>query len=237
MTSKDILSNTEAEHRLSLKRGYAREAVSLARKKPANVRDIMLKIREIRPSLKARMRLAKQIKKMPGVITGSHSSSGTVRAVYREVVAMQTRHEEQELFAEDVLLYSAVFAESTRTKRNLHIARVSLNYHAIERLIERSDCEIGPGFLELIDREANHILKELARDVSITHNEDEFIRSSYCGVWAGSIDASRPDPEWFASEADQKAPIFSIRTFLSPDEMHPSIWMKWNERVAAKPAE
>ncbi|KGL00081.1 hypothetical protein PM04_16275 [Thalassobacter sp. 16PALIMAR09] len=150
---------------------------------------------------------------------------------------MQTQHEEQELFAEDVLLYSAVFAESTRTKRSLHIARISLNYHAIERLIERSDCEIGPGFLELIDQEANHILKELARDVTITHNEDEFIRSSYCGVWAGSIDVSRPDPEWFAFEQDPKAPIFSVRTFLSPDEMHPYVWMKWNDGVAAKPAE
>ncbi|HEV8035592.1 hypothetical protein [Yoonia sp.] len=237
MTSKDILSTTEALRRLSLKRGYARDAVSRARKEPANVRDIMLKIREIRPGLKARIRLVKQIKKMPGVITGSYSSSGTVRTVYREVVAMQTRHEEEELFTEDVLLYSAVFAESTRTRRSLHIARVSLNYHAIERLIERSDCEIGPGFLGLIDREANHILKELARDMCISHNEDEFIRSSYCGVWAGSIDASRPDPEWFASEADPKAPIFSVRTFLSPDEMHPSIWMKWNDGVVAKPAE
>jgi len=183
------------------------------------------------------MRFAKQIKKMPGVITGSHSSSGTVRAVYREVVAMQTRHQEQELFAEDVLLYSVVIAEITRTRRSLHIGRVSFNYHALERLIERSNCEIGLGFLELIDQEANHILKELARDETITHNEDEFIRSSYCGVWAGSIDASRPDPEWFAGEADQKAPIFSVRTFLSPDEMHPYIWMKWNDGAAPKPAE
>lgn len=236
MASKVTVSGSEAARRLSLKRGYAREVVSLARKKHANVRNIMLKIREIRPGLKARIRLAKQIKKLPGVITGSHSSSGTVRAVYREVVGMQTQHEEQELFAEDVLLYSAVFAESTRTKRSLHIARVSLNYHAIERLIERSDCEIGPGFLELIDQEANHILKELARDVSITHNEDEFIRSSYCGVWAGSMDASRPDPEWFVGEEDQKAPIFSIRTFLSPDEMHPYVWMKWNDAVILKAA-
>lgn len=236
MTSKDILSSAEAARRLSFKRGYAREAMSLARKKPADVPDIFLKIREIRPSLKARIRLIKQIKKMPGVITGSYASSGTVRVVYREVVAMQTQHEEQELFAENVLLYSVVIAETTRTTRSLQIARVSLNYHALERLIERSDCEIGPGFLELIDQEANHILKELARDEPITHNEDEFIRSSFCGVWAGSIDASRPDPEWFAGEADQKAPIFSVRTFLSPDEMHPYIWMKWNDGAALKPA-
>lgn len=235
MTSKAIVSGSETALRLSLKRGYAREAVSLARKKTANVPDIMLKIREIRPCHKARMRLVKKIKKMPGIITGSLSSSGTVRVVYREVVAMQSQHEGQELFAEDVLLYSAVFAERTRTTRSLYIARVSLNYHAIERLIERSDCEIGPGFLELIDREANHILKELARDVSIMYNEDEFIRSSYCGVWAGSMDASRPDPEWFAREANQKAPIFSVRTFLSPDEMHPYVWMKWNGAVVPKP--
>lgn len=232
MVANKKLSTTEAARRLSLKRGYAREAISLARKKPANVRDIFLKIREIRPNLKARMRLVKQIKKIPGVIAGSHSSSGTVRAVYREVVSMQTQHEEQELFVEDVLLYAAVIAETTRTSRSLHIARVSLNCHAIERLIERSDCEIGPGFLELIDREANHMLKELARDETITHDEDEFIRSSYGGVWAGGIDASRPDPEWFAGEADQNAPIFSVRTFLSPDEMHPWIWMKWNDGAA-----
>lgn len=237
VTSKDILSATEVARRLSLKRGYAREAVSFARKELANVRDVMLKIRGIRPSFKARIRLVKQIKKMRGVITASYSLSGTVRVVYREVVAMQTQHEEQELFAESVLLYSVVIAETTRTTRRLQIARVSLNYHAIERLIERSDCEIGPGFLELIDREANHILKELARDVTITHNEDDFIRSSYCGVWAGSIDASRPDPEWFAGASDPKAPIFSVRTFLSPDEMHPYVWMKWNDGAAPKPAE
>ena len=41
VTSKDILSATEVARRLSLKRGYAREAVSFARKELANVRDVM----------------------------------------------------------------------------------------------------------------------------------------------------------------------------------------------------
>lgn len=229
VTSRDRSSSTEAALRLSLKRGYAREAVSLASKTQTNVLQIFSKIREIRPSLKARMRLAKQLRKIPSVIASSYSSSGTVRVVYREVVAMQTQHEGEDLFEENVLLYSNVFASITRTTRSLHVARVSLNYHAMERLIERSDCEIGPDFLELIDREADHIFRELMREASITHDEDEFIRSTYCGVWAGSMDASLPDPEWLAENADEKAPIFSIRTFLSPDEMHPYVWMKWNE--------
>lgn len=237
LTSQSRFSSAEVARRQSLKRGYAREAISRASPTAANVPYIFAKIRESGPSIKARMRLAKQLKKIPGVIASSYSTSGCIRVVYKEVAVMRTRHEDEELFEEDVLLYSNVFSSITRSTRSLHIARVSLNYHSLERLIERSNCEIGPGFPQLVDLEANHIFRELVRETTITHNEDEFIRSRYSGVWAGSMDASPPDPEWFTEDANKKAPIFSIRTFLSPDEMHPYVWMKWSEGAAENQVE
>lgn len=96
------------------------------------------------------------------------------------------------------------------------------------RLVERSQSPLDPSFLAAVDAEAVVLLRAGASSARIEHDGDSYIRAAATGVWAESFDETPPEPEWGASVTPSVGvPTFSARTFLSPNEMKPAVWLRW----------
>lgn len=215
--------------RMSLKRGYAKAVISHAKKSKLDVKSLFDELRTLRRNAKAQKRLILRLRKNPSVVSSNLLPNHGIAIVYREAITQETKHSGETLFLEDALIFTLVEATISRLGRSMGIVRASFCVHAIERLIERTDYEIGPEFSAIIDREAAHILKEMKDDNEIAHNNDFFISALKQGVWAGSLDDTAPDEEWRVRKTSAMVPTFSVRTFLSPDEMKPSVWLEWQD--------
>ncbi|PIV74794.1 MAG: hypothetical protein COW55_08005 [Rhodobacteraceae bacterium CG17_big_fil_post_rev_8_21_14_2_50_65_11] len=81
------------------------------------------------------------------------------------------------------------------------------------------------------------VLRNVCETVTRTEAADLFsecallftrVCAAATGVWAGSFDETPPEPEWGASVTPSVGfPTFSARTFLSPNEMKPAVWLRW----------
>jgi hypothetical protein len=205
--------------RLSLKRGLARQAVSKAQKAQADDAAIFSELRSVSPNRRSMERSVLRLRKSHGVVRAG-IFNGRMIVVFRHACA---------IFSENALIYTRVSVFAGKGKLGMWINRVSFNQHALERLIERSRCRIRPDFLSSVDAEAAAALK-LAQDGEwIEDDGDDYIPSRENGVWAGSLDFSSPDPEWGLQKAGAQIPVFSARTFLGPEEMKPSVWLRWQD--------
>lgn len=214
--------------RLSLKRGLARQAVSKAQKAQADDAAIFSELRSVSPNRRSMERSVLRLRKSRGVVRAGIADDKMI-VVFRHVCAMLTRQDGVDLFSENALIYTRVSASAGKGKLGIRINRVSFNQHALERLVERSRCRIRPDFLSSVDAEAVAALK-LAQDGEwIEDNGDDYIQSRENGVWAGSLDFSSAEPEWGLQQADAQIPVFSARTFLGPEEMKPSVWLRWQD--------
>lgn len=64
----------------------------------------------------------------------------------------------------------------------------------------------------------------------IVEGDDEFYSASIAGVWAGGHDGMRLEPDWgLSTDVVPAIPIFSARTFLSPTEMRPTVYLRWKD--------
>lgn len=95
--------------------------------------------------------------------------------------------------------------------------------------MQRSSCGLD-GLLQLTDSEAlalfggSSVVEQAGPD-SCCHRA-----AGYDGVWAGQMDHSLAGDHWplrYENEACRRIPTFSVRTFLSPEEMSPSLWLAW----------
>ena len=71
------------------------------------------------------------------------------------------------------------------------------------------------------------MLRGLMAGGMLDHGDDRYVRAHTAGVWAGSLDCTMPEAAWATTATDAVIPTFSARTFLSPEEMKPSVWLLW----------
>jgi hypothetical protein len=163
--------------------------------------------------------------RLPGVVRAAIGSEGRgLVVVLRNACEIRTRTEATDLFSEFSLLFTRVSAVAQRDSVHFGINRATFCLHALERLVERSQSPLDPSFLATVDAEAVVLLRAGASSSRIEHDGDCYIRAGTTGVWAGSFDETPPEPEWGASVG---VPTFSARTFLSPNEMKPAVWLRW----------
>ena len=112
-----------------------------------------------------------------------------------------------------------------------YLNRASFCCHALERLVERSQVALNLPLLETVDAEAVRLLRNQALGRMINDAEDSLIRAVAKGVWAGGVDQMSPEVDWGLTLCDGAArlPGFSVRTFLGPAQMRPTVWLKWND--------
>lgn len=212
--------------RVAVKRGLARQTIANAQE--ADTARVFAQLIELRPNRKAQDRLAERLQRQVGVVRLARSEAGMV-VTLRNRRNMISRVEDTDVFAEDTLFYTRVSVRATRNGPNFQISRASLTSHALERLVERSAVALDRPLMAAVDAEAVTILRHTARAHLIQDGEDYYAAGLQPGVWAGRIDLSDLEPEWGIAHVDPTArvPVFSARTFLAPEQMRPTVWLRW----------
>jgi hypothetical protein len=227
--SPDLLSS--AALRMSLKRGLAGQVLAEAAASEADAATVIDRLAGLRPNAKALDREVQRLRRRRGVVCAAALSRNEgVVVVVRNLRSVTTRAEGTDLFAETALIYSRIEATVRRGSVGYRIWRASFCRHAIERLVERSRVPLDALLLAVMDGEAVHLLDRLARDEVLVDAGDEAISARNQGVWAGCRDVSRVEDDWGLTATTEGAavPTFSARTFLGPDEMRPTLWLRWS---------
>lgn len=231
MSIVDNRFTTSSHARSSLKRGRAREAFRHAAAREADLPAIFRKMRELRPNRKALERAARRLGSQPGVVrVALHPAGLTVMA--RNLRQATNVKEKIEVFSEDVILYTLIRIELRGGFTCYHIGRTSFCLHAVERLIERSTVAVDRPLLPALDAEYLATARSFREGAMIRDEEDHFLRGVQDGLWAGGIDEIAPEVGW--PEGCSTVPVFSIRTFLSPDEMRPTLWLRWRDDASLR---
>lgn len=223
---------TSASLRNALKRGLARQAMSHAAQAEADVAALVRISTNMRPNAKAMQRLAQQLASRKGVVKVAKSNEGLV-VIVRNVCQIRNQIDQQDLFRETALVYTRLAIRCLRHAVGYHVSRASFCLHALERLVERSPVALDRPLLPVADQEAVRVLRGLAQGRDFTENGDHFIPAVANGVWAGGLDQAALDEEWGLVCKDAAGvPLFSARTFLSEDEMRPTVWYSWKQETS-----
>lgn len=219
--------------RVSLKRGLAREAIRHAAAAEADIPRVVAACRDLRPNARAVERHAQRLGRMPGVVGITRGAEGLV-LVLRNVRAMVSRDGSEELFTETTLFYTRMAVRRDRLGTGFKLSRASFCLHALERLVERTEVALDRPLLPVVDAEAARLLRGVARGDTIGDDGDWHLRAGQPGTWSGSLDRSAPEADWGLSYGHDEACIvvFAARTFLSPAEMRPTLWLRWRDDPA-----
>jgi len=133
------------------------------------------------------------------------------------------------MFREESVLYILMKIELRAGRVSFGFCAIGFCLHAIERLVERSDLPLEP-VLPALDAEALAAFGKLALEAVIEDRAEHFLRASTPGVWAVSPDRMALDPDWrLQSPTGTGIPLYSMRTFLGPNEMRPTLWLRWRD--------
>ena len=220
--------------RRSLSRGFAIEAFNQAEIDDGDMAELLVMSIKMTKNLANRRRVAHRMKRLPGVISVKRFSDG-LSAILRTRREMILNDTEGEHFREQILMYTFVTFERTKKGMDFGMKRVSFSRHALERLVQRSDCALYD-LLGQVDQEAISILHAKWPD---TDEERSYQKATPDGVWAGHYDRSLAGDQWplrYRTEEDRLIPTFSARTFLSVEEMNPVAWLNWQSDDTLKMA-
>lgn len=211
--------------RRSLSRGLAREAFASAQSDDGDMARLLETSFSMTQNIKNRQRIAARMKRLPGVVSVARFGDGLC-AVLRTQREMILTDDEGEHFREQILLYTHVTFARCKGGMDFTMKRISFSAHALERLVQRSDCPLK-GLLGQVDAEALSILRTTWEQTG----DGRSYQDALCeGVWAGQYDSSEVGTNWplrYRTEQDRRIPTFSVRTFLSPEEMNPVVWLGW----------
>ncbi len=212
--------------RRSLKRGLARQAYAQAME--GDLARLAKMARDLAPNGKSRDRLAVRLQGLHGVVRVGLVGDEVV-AVLRHRRQVTMRVQGADVFQEDALLYTRVAMRARRGSTGFRLTRASFCLHALERLVERSSVALDRPLLASVDAEAVAVLRACVRAEVIADGDDHFLRATGQGLWAGGFDESELEPDWDLAYANSEArvPVFSARTYLSPDQMRPTLWARW----------
>lgn len=218
--------------RASLKRGLARAAFAQAAVRDPQLGAVVAATREMHANRKALERTHGRLARLAGIVKASIlADGGGVVIVLRNRREVMTQVEMTDIFAEPSLLYTRIVVRPGKHGTSYSLVRLSFCLHALERFVERSDVAIDRPILPAVDAEAVRLLRHAWQNKVIEDNGDTFFGALKQGVWAGSIDRSAAEDDWGlrSTKSDAAIPLYSIRTFLSPEEMRPTVWLKWKE--------
>jgi hypothetical protein len=216
--------------RQSLKRGLARQAMAEADRDQAEAALVLAELAGLRPNGKSLQRVARRLGRLAGVVRVAALAGQGLVVVLRNRREVTTRSGGTDIFGEPSLVYSLVTATAGGARQRITLHRAAIGPHALERFVERGDVALEARFLPQVDRAAARLLRAFARDAVIEEDGDQAISAGPAGLWAGSADLASVEDGWpAAAHAGGPVPIFSARTFLSPEVMRPMLWLKWSQ--------
>jgi hypothetical protein len=219
--------------RNSLKRGYARQAMTVAGRASADIPRLLRLARDLRPNRKAMERLARRLMSLAGVVSvrATRGGHGLV-VVARTMREVEVRAEGMAVFREPGLIYLRIGITCEQGAVGFRLSAASFCRHALERLVERSSVQVAPGLLPVIDQEALCIFQGWNTGKAFEDKDGLFLPAGADGLWAGCFDTMEAETDWdLWCQGAPRVPLFSVRTFLGPDEMRPMVWLRWQDRA------
>lgn len=221
--------STSKSMRESFKRGRAREALTTASSQPLVPERLFDMIMEARPNAKSVKRLMARAKRQTGVTNVSASSCGKRFLLVGRYVKTMTFQKPDELlkYNNQAITYIGVRFQARRAGISIWTAGVSVGKHAIERFVERSEVDFHAPILPHIDAEAKQIFQSWENEEVIPEHDGQHYRAMMPGTWSGWVQDFPIECEWgrFVSVLP-RLPMFCVRTFLSDEEMRPTVWMR-----------
>lgn len=220
----------------SLARGYARQTLEIASQQSADAAKILNQLHDLAPNKKNRGRTVARLRKHRGVISAV-TSTGGVRMVLRSTLDVTVCGDEVGAYTEPRISWMQVYARSGRGNVGFNLACIQVSLHAIQRRLERSDLDRNDALARL-DHSMMRAFKWLEAHDPLDDSRGEYLPMQH-GVWAGRTEQTSIDQNWGAAFRNAASPLrlFSIRTYLSEDEMRPLVWLDWsrtsNARLAA----
>lgn len=215
--------------RVSLKRGRAGQALTTASDQSLAPERLFDLVMAARPNVKSVKRLLTRAKRQPGVTNVSGSPCGKQFMLVGRYVKTMTFQKPDDLLEYDdkVITYVGVRLRARRAGMSIWASGVSFGKHALERFVERSDVDFNAPILPHIDAEAKQIIKSLENEEVIHEHDGQHCRAMMPGTWSGRILDLPMEGEWgrFAHVLP-RLPMFGARTFLSGEEMRPTVWMR-----------
>lgn len=229
MTHADFSRSTAI--RASLKRGLARQALTTAERESADLPALFAIAAGLRPNPKGLDRIATRLGTQRGVtrvdLTSCRKSLSFTARTIRQVEA---RVQGETVFRETGLIYLRARAAMASGRIGFRISAVGFCGHALERLVERSEVRLDAPLLQVIDAEAQAVFRGWDSQARIVEGDYEFYSASTLGVWAGGHDGMCLEPDWgLSTDLVPAISIFSARTFLSPAEMRPTVYLRWKD--------
>lgn len=220
-----------ATARRSLARGLARQAMTEATCDGADTARILTELHDMAPNARSRQRFAARLRRRRGVVQARAVADGLV-VVLRSVMTVDLHKQGVSCFSEERIAWIRVHVGCGKGRIGFRLDTVHATHHAIQRRVERSECPLND-LLGDLDAAMLRALARLARDSVLSDRDDEYLPARQ-GVWAGGMEETCADPAWgpaFRHCAPLK--VFAVRTFLSEDEMRPTVWLGWSEARSA----
>lgn len=217
--------------RASLKRGLARQTLTEAQRESADLPTLFGLAAGLRPNPKGVERTGARLKSRPGVARVTLSPCRrSLTVTTRTLQDIDARVQGETAFHETGLIYLRVRIDMKGGRLGFGLSAVGFCRHAVERLVERSSLPLDVPLLPALDAEAQAVFRNWDSATRIMDDGDEFYGAAVPGVWAGGYDAMKADADWgLAGGNEPLIPIFSARTFLSPAEMRPTVFLRWKD--------
>ena len=217
-----------------LAKGYSRQLFESIQKTNCNIENIFELLFQLNPNTKSYARISKRLRTFEGVIKSgvSKQKQPLLQILFRTCFVSETFKGSEKVFDEETISYTRLDAQLKHNSILFTAQRVFFSLHAIQRLIQRSNLNFRkPRALEqALNAEGLVCLAALKDDSYFGSETNSYVRSkNFLGAWPTEVTMSHFDAGWprTPGEDQRKFQTLSVRSFISPDEMTPQVYLLW----------
>jgi hypothetical protein len=217
-----------------LARGYGSQLIERQKEKNCNIEEVFKLLFNLNPNRKSYFRTKKKLENLNGVVKCGMSKEEvpTLQIVFRSYFLSKIIQEDMGSFEERVISFTRLDAWSSGSEVAVCACRVFFSIHALQRFIQRTNIDYRDGLENAVDLEGLNCVNALKRGDLLGSDTYSYAASNkFIGAWPGEVSQSLKETGWPqpSSGDHSKIKTLSIRTFLSPDEMSPQVYLQWKD--------
>tara|TARA_B100000780_G_C21000503_1_gene400312 strand:- start:110 stop:847 length:738 start_codon:yes stop_codon:yes gene_type:complete len=213
--------------------GYSRQLFEKIAVRSCDIKRVFKLLFNLNPNKKSYSRTRRKLEKLNGVIKCGLSKERIPRLqiVLRSCLISKTVQEDTELFDEQVVSYTRLDTWFGNGRLAFCACRVLFSIHALQRFIQRTSIDYKNQLERSVDLEGITCLSALVDDTLLGSDTNAYAPSNkFIGAWPAEVTQSEAENGWPDTSAGDlpKIRTLSVRTFFSPDEMSPQVYLQWN---------
>ena len=222
-----------------LAKGYSNQLFERQKERSCNIEKVFKLLFNLNPNKKSYSRTRKKLENLNGVIKCgvSREEIPTLQIVFRSCFLSKIVQEDMGYFDERAISYTRLDAWPSGGEVAVCASRVFFSIHALQRFIQRTEVDYRNGLENAVDLEGLNCVNALRGDYLLGSDTYAYVASNnFIGAWPAEVSQSSTETGWpQPSSGDQsKIKTLSIRTFISPDEMSPQVYLQWKDDPTCK---